>query len=87
LLSFCAESFGTYGERRGTYKALVRKPEGRRPLERPRHRWENNIKMYLREIGWGGAYTGLIWLRIGTGDVGSCEYSDEPLGSKMWGIS
>jgi hypothetical protein len=42
------------GERRGAYRALVGKPEGRRPLERPRHRWEDNIKMDLREVGWGG---------------------------------
>jgi hypothetical protein len=33
------------GERRGAYRALVGKPKGRRPLERPRHRWEDNIKM------------------------------------------
>jgi hypothetical protein len=43
------------GERRGVYRALVGKPEGRRPLERPRHRWEDNIKMDLREVGWGSA--------------------------------
>jgi hypothetical protein len=42
------------GERRGAYRALVGKPEGRRPLDRPRHRWEDNIKMDLREVGWGG---------------------------------
>jgi hypothetical protein len=41
------------GERRGAYRALVEKPEGRRPLERPRRRWEENIKMDLREDGWG----------------------------------
>jgi hypothetical protein len=41
------------GERRGAYKALVGKPEGRRPFVRPRHRWEDNIKMDLREVGWG----------------------------------
>jgi hypothetical protein len=35
------------GERRGSYRALVGKPEGRRPLERPRHRWGDNIKMDL----------------------------------------
>jgi hypothetical protein len=45
---------GTYEKRRGAYKALVGKPKGRRPLERPRHRWEDNIKMDLREVGWGG---------------------------------
>jgi hypothetical protein len=41
------------GERRGAYMALVGKPEGRSPLGRPRRRWEDNIKMDLREIGWG----------------------------------
>jgi hypothetical protein len=40
-------------ERRGVYRVLVGKPEGRRPLERPRRRWEDNIKMDLREVGWG----------------------------------
>jgi hypothetical protein len=54
------------GDRRGAYRALMGKPEGRRPLGRPRRRWEDNIKMDLREIGWG-AQTGWIWLRIGTG--------------------
>jgi hypothetical protein len=39
----------------GGYKALVGKPEGSRPLGRPRHRWEDNIKMDLREVGWGDA--------------------------------
>ena len=42
------------GERRGVYRALVGKPEGRKPLERSRRRWENNIKMDLREVGLGG---------------------------------
>jgi hypothetical protein len=42
------------GERRGAYRALVGKPERRRPLGRPRRRWEDNIKMDLREVGWGG---------------------------------
>jgi hypothetical protein len=41
-------------EERNVYRALVRKREGKRPLERPRCRWENGIKMDLREIGWGG---------------------------------
>jgi hypothetical protein len=39
------------GERRGEYRALVGKPEGRRQLGRPRRRWEGNIKMDLREVG------------------------------------
>jgi hypothetical protein len=54
------------GERRGGYRALVGKPEGRRPLGGTRHRWEDNIKMGLREVGWG-AWTVSMWLRIGTG--------------------
>jgi len=41
------------GERRGAYRVLVWKPEEKRPLERPRSRWEDNIKMDLREVGSG----------------------------------
>jgi hypothetical protein len=41
------------GERRGAYRALVGKPEGRRPLGRHKRRWEDNTKMDLREVGWG----------------------------------
>jgi hypothetical protein len=41
-------------EKRNAYRILVGKPEGKRPLGRPRRRWVNNIKMDLREIGWGG---------------------------------
>jgi hypothetical protein len=41
------------GEERKVYKVLVGKPEGKRPLGRPRRRWEDVIRMYLREIGWG----------------------------------
>jgi len=42
------------GERRDVYRVLVGKPEGKRPLGRPRHRWEDNIKMDLQEVGCGG---------------------------------
>ena len=42
------------GERTGIYRVLVGKAEGRRPLGRPRRRWENNIKMALQEVGCGG---------------------------------
>jgi hypothetical protein len=42
------------GEGRGAYRVLVGRPEGRRPLGRPRRRWEDNIKMDLKEVGWGG---------------------------------
>ena len=48
----------------GVYGVLVGKPEGKRLLGRPRHRWEDNIKMALEEVGW----TGSMWLRIRTGD-------------------
>ena len=49
------------GERRGAHGVLIGIPEGKRSLGRPRGRWEDNIKMYLQ-----GAWTGLIWFRIGT---------------------
>jgi hypothetical protein len=55
------------GEVIGAYNILVGRPEGRRPLGRPRRRWEDNIKMDLGEIGFGGDVDGFIWLRIGTG--------------------
>jgi hypothetical protein len=54
------------GERRVVYRILVGKPEGKSSLGRPRNRWEDNIKMDLKE--WDvGASIGLIWLRIGIG--------------------
>jgi hypothetical protein len=42
------------------YKVLVGKPEGKRPLERPRHRWEDGIWMDLRETGWGS----VLWIQL-----------------------
>jgi hypothetical protein len=51
---------GTHGEGKGAYRVLVGRPEGKRPLGRPRRRWENNIKMDLREIGIDGAN----WIRL-----------------------
>ena len=42
------------GEGRGVHRVLVGKPEGKRSLGRPRHRWEDNIKMDLREVGGSG---------------------------------
>jgi hypothetical protein len=42
------------GEKRNAYRTLVGKPEGKRPLGRPRRRWVDNIKMDLREMGWDG---------------------------------
>ena len=44
---------GTYGGGRGVHKILVGKPEGKRPLRRPRRRWEDNINMDLEEVGRG----------------------------------
>jgi hypothetical protein len=48
------------GEEREVYKVLVGKPEGKRPLGRPRHRWEDEIRMDLGEIGLGG----VDWIRL-----------------------
>ena len=47
-------------ERVGVYRALVGKPEGRRPLRRPRHRWENNIKLGHQEVG----CRGMDWIKL-----------------------
>jgi hypothetical protein len=54
------------GGMRVAYRVLLGKPEGKTPLGRSMHRWEDNNKMDLREWD-GGPWTGLIWLRIGTG--------------------
>jgi hypothetical protein len=48
------------GEGRNVYKVFIGKPEGKRPLERPRHRWEDGIRMDLREIGWGS----VDWIQV-----------------------
>ena len=48
------------GERRGVYRVLVGKPEGQRPLGRPRHRWEDNIRMDLQEVGCGN----MDWIEL-----------------------
>jgi hypothetical protein len=48
------------GESRGVYRVLVGKPEGKRPLGRPRHRWEDNINMDLQEVKCGG----LDWIEL-----------------------
>jgi len=49
-----------YGEGRGMYGVLVEKPEGKRPLERPRHRWKDSIEMDLQEVGCGG----MDWIEL-----------------------
>jgi hypothetical protein len=48
------------GEGNGVYRVLVGRPEGKKPLERPRRKWEDNIKLDLREIGIGRAN----WIRL-----------------------
>jgi len=48
------------GEGRGVYKVLLGKPEGKRPLGRPRRRWEDNINMDLQELGCGG----MDWIEL-----------------------
>ena len=48
------------GEKRGSYRVLVRKPEGKRPLEKPRRRWEDNIKMDFQEVRCGG----MDWIEL-----------------------
>jgi hypothetical protein len=65
------------GEERGVYRALVGKTEGKRPLRRPRRRWEDNIKIDLQEVG---LWTGLSWLRIET-VAGTCASGNVRSGS------
>jgi hypothetical protein len=48
------------GKRRGVYRVLVGKPEGRRPLWRHRHRWYDNIKMDFQKVGCGG----MDWIKL-----------------------
>jgi hypothetical protein len=55
------------GEERKMYKVLVGKPEGKSPLGRPRRRFEDGIRMDLRETGFVGVWIGFDWLRTGTG--------------------
>jgi hypothetical protein len=67
------------GEERKLYRVLVGKSEGKKPLGRPRRRWEDGIKMDLKEISWGYRVE-----PFGSGlapVAGSCEYGDEPAGS------
>jgi hypothetical protein len=54
------EICGMHGEGRGVYRVLIGRSEGKRPVGRPRRRWEDNIKVDLREIGIDGAN----WIRL-----------------------
>jgi hypothetical protein len=67
------------GKMRNAYKLLIGNPEGKTPLGRPMHRWEDNIKMDLRKIHLvcGLNSSGSRWGPI----VGSCEHGNEPSGS------
>jgi hypothetical protein len=66
-------------ENRNAGRILVGKPEGKRPLERPRRRWLDNIKMDLREIGWNG----VDWIDMAQDG----EHGIEPSGSiKCWEV-
>jgi hypothetical protein len=71
-------------ESREVYRVVVGKPEGKRPLGIPTPRWEDNIKMDLQKVGWGGH--GLERSGSRQGQVaGTCECGDEPSGSKNVG--
>ena len=73
-------------EGRSAFKILTGKPTGKRPLERPRRRWEEYIRMDLEETGINYKLIGLIRLRIGIiGDP--CECGIEPTGSISHGVS
>jgi hypothetical protein len=67
------------GEERGVHRVLVGKPEDKRPLGRPRRRWEGNIKMDLQEVGLGCG----DWIESAQDRqvAGTCEYGKEPSGS------
>jgi hypothetical protein len=67
------------GERRGVYRVLVGKPEGKKPLGRPRRRGEDNIMMDLQEVG----CEGMDWIELAQ-VVGTCECGNEPSGFIKW---
>jgi hypothetical protein len=75
----------TNGEKMNAFRILLRKPEEKRPLGKPRRKWVDNITMDLREIEWDG----MDWIDLAQGPVeGSCEHGNEPSGSnKLLGSS
>jgi hypothetical protein len=54
------EACSTYGERSGVYRAFVGKPEGKRPIGRPKHKLEDNIKIHLQKVG----YESVEWIDL-----------------------
>jgi hypothetical protein len=62
--------FSTYGKRVGVYRVLLGRPEGKRPLRRPIHGWEDNIKMDLQEMVCRGMdWIDVVWYRTGGGHL------------------
>jgi hypothetical protein len=72
------------GEGKDMYRVLVGKPEGKRPLGRPRYGWEDNNEMDLQEVG---VWIGLSWFRIGTGGGHLRIWKLTFVFHTMWGIS
>jgi len=68
-----------YWWRRGAYRVLVGRSEGKIPLGRPRRRWEDNIKTDPQELDWG-SWTELVWLRTRR-DGGLCKRGNGPSGT------
>jgi hypothetical protein len=67
--------------KRDTYRLLAGKPEGKRPLGRPRHRWVDNIGTDPVEVGWGD----VDWIGLAQDRCRSCEFGIKPSGSiKCW---
>ena len=73
---------GAYGG--GVHRVLVGKPEGKKPTGRPRRRWEDNIKMDLQDVE-GGCGDWMDLAQDRDRWPGTCEYGDEPSGSKNAG--
>jgi len=75
------------GDRRVEYRVWVGRPDGKRPLERSRPRWDDNFKMDLQQMEWGETWTGLMWPMIGIGGGRLCMRQRTFGFRKMRGIS
>jgi hypothetical protein len=62
----CVVHVARVGEERTVYMVLVGRPERKKPFGRPRRRWEEEMKLHLREIGWQCVWGRFVWLGIGT---------------------